>query len=166
MSGINAERGEGALADAMTGIFQVAYVTADIESGREAARRLLGAQNFINVDATFDVVDYDGKKLDDLRLKLSFAFDRRLEIIEPVYDSFNVFAVAPPEADEPMVFHHTAARVTDLKPALDECRERELSVVRLQTPESATGMPQLDVAFIDLRALANHSLELLSPRSS
>ena len=149
------------IAAAMRTTFQVAYVTRDIRGARRAATNTFGALQFDSREASFDLLALDGTKLDDMRLSLSFAFERRLEIIEPLDDPGDLFGAHGDRSRAPMVLHHTAAIVSDLRLVLDECRERHLTATRVRTPPDSSGRTRVDVAYIDLRDSLGHMLELI-----
>lgn len=154
MADVDTQSGAGALAAAIQASHQVAYVTRDSERGREAAEAVLGVGAFDVLDLALDVVDESGVKLAETRITASFALDRSFEIIEPVDDPYDLFGVSGSDGQAPLEFHHVGAIVGDLEPSLQAARERSLSVVRLQ-------VPGMEAAFIDLRPLGGHRLELL-----
>ena len=149
----------GPLGELFKSHFQVAYVTHDSEQAREAAARVLDVGPFEMMDLVLDVIDENESKVDEMQLKVSFALERAFEIVEPVHDPCDLWNGGRGGSEHLLSFHHVGTMVTDLGPALAAAQERALPVLRLRTP-------MLDVAFVDLRSLGCHRVELLCDRSA
>jgi hypothetical protein len=150
----------GPLGELFKSHFQVAYVTHDSEQAREAAARVLDVGPFEMMDLVLDVIDENESKVDEMQLKVSFALERAFEIVEPVHDPCDLWdSGRRRNSEQPLSFHHVGTVVTDLGPALVAAQERSLPVLRMR-------LPTLDVAFVDLRSLGCHRVELLCDRSA
>ena len=133
--------------------FQTAYVTGDSDAARAAVSDALNIHDFDLLDVHLNVIDDDDKKIGEIELKVTFALDRTVEIVEPVVDPFDTFTVDP--SGTVLQFHHLGSAVADLDESVGEARERGLPVLRVSVPGLA------EVAFIDLRQMGGHYLELL-----
>lgn len=157
MTEVQQESAVGALGKALKDVRQTAYVSP---TGELAAARLqrtleVGPYEVIGAaDAAFDVIDDSSEtKIDEVHLKIWFAMDRTLEIIEPVRDASKVFNIDGLKEGE-LRFHHVAALVPDLGPCLQGARENGLPVFRIRSAV-------VDVAFIDLAPTGGPWLEVL-----
>lgn len=141
------------LATAMKDNYQTAYVTGDIEAAREALTEMFGVQEYDSLEARLDVIDDDKAKIGEIGLKLSFALDRSIELIEPTDDPIGAFKVDP--SGPLLQFHHLGTIVDDVDQTVGEAQDRGLKVVRMAIP----GL--MEVAFVDLRSAGGHYLELV-----
>lgn len=143
------------LATAIKHNHQTAYVTKDIEAARAAFTEMFGVEEYDNFDAKLDVVDDNKEKIGEISLRLSFALDRTVELIQPLDDPFDAFTVDP--AGPILQFHHVGATVQDVDQAVSDAQAAGLEVTRMAIP----GL--MEVAFVHLGPAADHYIEYVPP---
>jgi hypothetical protein len=159
MTDVGPQPSLGALATALKGVRQTAYVASNGELAAEKLQEGLGVGPFLVLDETeavFDVIDSATEtKTDEVQLRLWFAMDRTVEIIEPFRAPSDVFDVSG-LAEGELRFHHVAGFAPDLGPCLDDARAKSLPVFRIRNAV-------VDAAFVDLRSVGGHWFEIVQP---
>lgn len=157
MTNAQAQREQVGIAAALKSHFQLAYVVADIDQASAKVQATLDLGEFEAEETSFDIIDDEENKVDELTVKAVFALGRAFELIQPISDPLELFRSHAGQEDAALRFHHVGAYVSDLAPAVAEAQDKELPVMRLRRP-------MLDIAFVDLTALSGHRLELLCPQ--
>jgi Glyoxalase/Bleomycin resistance protein/Dioxygenase superfamily len=151
-----------ALGDLFANIWQLGYVTTDLERAHEVLRDTFGIEHIVEVPTDgVQVQDADGNEMAwDTRISMSARGGLILEVIEPVGGAVGFYRDAlPADGSFGLVLHHLAVLVD---PG-DEAWERTQGLitaaglrsdVNIQIPDRAR------LAYVDTRAQLGHWLEL------
>lgn len=152
------------LGDRYGDLFQLSYITRDMDAAVEHCRTALGIENFHRSESTAEVLA--GGKVQNLVVKAAMANIGRhqIEIIEPVSGPTEVYTDAVDLSGHLLNFHHIAIAVRGGMAAW----EKLLSEVRDSGDEiaflfPAAPDPEAKVAFcyVDTRARIGHYTEYL-----
>ena len=141
----------------MTGFFQNAYVTRDLDKGIASLRERHGVGDFMLIDFDTEATTPLGKGPVKAKVALAWVGDLQLELIEPVSGFAQIYADALP-ADDSLVLHHIGMRVPDMD--------------KLRAEAAANGWPiafqgggdGFAFTYIDTRATLGHYLEYVAIR--
>lgn len=101
-------------------LFQVAYVTRDIDAAVKLLTRLYGVTDFNVGEYTLNLSHPPGKTV--LKGALTWVDDHEIEVIEPVEDPAEIFGPALPVAPAVLAFNHFCMRITGTEADWDAFR--------------------------------------------
>jgi hypothetical protein len=149
------------LGDLYANIWQVCYVTADLDRGLELLGERLGITNFTEVPTDSAIFMKDGERVEwKTRLAMGSAGGPIIEVIEPVSGEVEFYErVLPIHGGDGLAFHHLAVLV----PLGDEPwgSVRELLRRHKMDFEYTIEIPdRARLAYVDTTDLLGHYLEL------
>lgn len=97
----------------MTGFFQNAYVTRNLDKGIAALRDKHGVSDFMLIDFATDVTTPHGQGPVKAKVALAWVGHLQLELIEPVSGLGQIYSDALPD-DDSLKLHHIGMRVADM----------------------------------------------------
>jgi hypothetical protein len=150
-----------ALGDLFANVWQVCYVTPDLDRGRNELRERLGIENSTEVPTEGASFMKDGEKLQwDVRVAMGARGGLIVELIEPVAGEVEFYRRAlPADGDSVLGFHHLAMLV----PLGDEAWDalgRLLEEHGLGVEYTILIPDRARLAYVDTRALLGHWIEL------
>ena len=153
-----------ALGDLFANIWQVAYVTADLDRGMKELRELLGIENSTEIPtegATFLKGGEDGEPARwDVRVSMGARGGTIVELIEPIAGEVDFYRRFLPEGgDSVLGFHHLAVLV----PLGDEAWSSVgdlLAQNDLEVEYTVLIPDRARLAYVDTTARLGHYLEL------
>jgi Glyoxalase/Bleomycin resistance protein/Dioxygenase superfamily len=100
------------LGDLFANLWQVAYVTPDLERGMEELRNLLGVKNSIEVPMDGAIFMKRGEEVEwEIRVAMGARGGLIIELIEPVSGEVDVYRRALPKGGGALALHHLAMLV-------------------------------------------------------
>jgi hypothetical protein len=150
-----------ALGDLFANVWQVCYVTPDLDRGRSELRERFGIENSTEVPTEGASFMKDGEELEwDVRVAMGARGGLIVELIEPVAGEVEFYQRAlPADGDSVLGFHHLAMLV----PLGDEAWDalgRLLEEHRLGVEYTIVIPDRARLAYVDTRALLGHWIEL------
>jgi hypothetical protein len=149
-----------ALGDLYANVWQVCYVTPDLDRGMSDLRKLLGVENATEVPTEGATFLKDGEQLQwDVRVAMGARGGLIVELIEPVAGEVEFYREAMPEDDGALGFHHLAMLV----PLGDEAWSSVENLVgeNGMSLEYTILIPdRARLAYVDARAQLGHWIEL------
>jgi Glyoxalase/Bleomycin resistance protein/Dioxygenase superfamily len=149
-----------ALGDLFANVWQVCYVTPDLDRGMSDLRELLGVENSTEVPTEGASFLKDGEQLQwDVRVAMGARGGMIIELIEPVAGEVEFYREALPENGGALRFHHLAMLV----PLGDEAwgEVEELVGQNGMSFEYTILIPdRARLAYVDARARLGHWIEL------
>ena len=145
-------------------LFQMSYITRDIEAAMAHARETMGIEHFDTTDAEVEVLSFG--KLRPLKIRAAFANVGRhqFEIIQPVSGAIEVYTDEVDLSKHILNFHHIAIAV---RGGIAQWREL-LAEVRASGDDFAFLCPALEsdddkvcFAYVDTRKRIGHYTEYL-----
>jgi hypothetical protein len=145
-------------------LFQMSYITRDLDAAMAHAKEHMGIEHFDTTDAEVEVLSFG--KLRPLKLRAAFANIGRnqLEIIQPISGAIEVYTDEVDLSRHILNFHHIAIAV---RGGIDKWREL-LAEVRasgdefaLVAPTEPTDEDKLCFAYVDTRKRIGHYTEYL-----
>lgn len=92
-------------------LFQMSYITRDLDAAMEHARTALGIEDFHTSESEIDVLSYGRPAKLLVRAAMANIGDRQFEIIEPVSGPIHVYTDEVDLSGHILNFHHTAIAV-------------------------------------------------------
>lgn len=145
-------------------LYQLGYVTRDLERGMAAIHREIGPADFVLTETDMPV-RADGV-IADVRMRVALATvgSRQIEIIEPISGAVGIYTEGIDLSAADIVFHHVGLAV----PGLDgdwerleaELAERDLAF-KLVFPPEPMADPVARFAYVDTRHWCGHYTEYL-----
>jgi hypothetical protein len=149
-----------ALGDLYANVWQVCYVTADLDRGMEELRDLLGVENSTEVPTEGASFLKDGEQLQwDVRVAMGARGGLIVELIEPVAGEVEFYRQALPDDGGALGFHHLAMLV----PLGDEAWSSVEELVGRNGMSFAYTILIPDrarLAYVDARAQLGHWIEV------
>lgn len=141
----------------LRGVYQVGYVTHDIDQAIALMGNGLGLSDFSRFDLPLQLQTPDGEKTANVRVATAWAGATQIELIQPLSGHVDVYVAGLPEdpADPTPRFHHLAVR----RESLEEM-QREIAGLGLPIAFE-TGGAGINSAFIDTRSKLGHHLEFV-----
>lgn len=145
-------------------LFQMSYITRDLEAAMAHAREHMGVEHFDTTDAEVEVLSYG--KLRPLKIRAAFANIGRnqFEIIEPVSGAIEIYTDEVDLTKHILNFHHIAIAV---RGTIDDWRAL-LAEVRASGDEFAYLLPveasdddKFCFCYVDTRKRIGHYTEYL-----
>lgn len=145
-------------------LFQMSYITRDLDAAMTHAREQMGVQHFDTTDADVEVLSYG--KLRPLKIRAAFANIGRnqFEIIEPVSGAIEIYTDEVDLSKHILNFHHIAIAV---RGTIDDWRAL-LAEVRASGDEFAFLLPvepsdddKFCFCYVDTRKRLGHYTEYL-----
>lgn len=139
-------------------MYQVGYVTRDLDRAIEALGNDPDLSEFSRFDVDLQLSTPSGEKAASLRVGTAWSGSMQIELIQPISGHVGAYTEAlPADPDDPTPrFHHLAAR--------------RASIAELQRDTGALGLPimfetsgaDISSVLIDTRSRLGHYLELVS----
>jgi len=149
-----------ALGDLYANIWQVCYVTSDLDRGIEVMSARLGIENFTEVPTEGATFAKDGEpKQWDVRVAMGARGGPIVELIEPIAGEIDFYTRFIPEHDSHVGFHHLAVLVP-LGDEPWESVERLLGEQGMGFAYTITIPDRARLAYVDTTAELGHYLEL------
>lgn len=92
-------------------LFQMSYITRDLDAAIAHAKEHLGIDSFHTSDSEIEVLSYGEKKTLAVRAAMANIGSRQLEIIQPVSGATEIYTDAVDLSGHILNFHHTAIAV-------------------------------------------------------
>ena len=152
------------LGDRYGELFQMSYITRDLEAAMEHAKANLGIEEFHTTDAEVEVLSFG--KLQPLKIRAAMANIGRhqFEIIQPVSGAINVYTDEVDLSGHILNFHHVAIAV---RGGIDKWLEL-LAEVRASgdefaflSPAEPTPADKVCFCYVDTRKRLGHYTEYL-----
>ena len=152
------------IASRYAGLFQMSYITRDLDAAMAHAREHMGVEHFDTTDAEVEVLSFG--QLRPLKLRAAFANIGRnqFEIIEPVSGAIEIYTDEVDLTKHLLNFHHIAIAV---RGTIDDWRAL-LAEVRASGDQFAFLMPaepqdddQFCFCYVDTRLRIGHYTEYL-----
>lgn len=142
----------------LRGLYQVGYVTHDLERGIEAMSDNLGLSDFSHFDVELQLDTPDGTKSAHVRVGTAWAGNLQVELIQPVSGYIDVYAAGLPADNDDWTpcFHHVAVRRERDADMHEDVKRMALPVVFETAGNGIFSM------FIDARRRLGHYIELVS----
>ena len=142
-------------------VYQVGYVTHDIDRAIELMSDGLGLSNFSRFDLPLQLQTPDGEKIANVRVATAWVGATQIELIQPLSGHVDVYVAGLPDdpADPTPRFHHLAMRRESLADM-----QREIAALGMPLVFE-TGGAGINSAFVDTRAKLGHHLEFVSASS-
>ena len=149
-----------AIGDLYANIWQVCYVTRDLDKGMELLGERLGIENFTELPMGGAELTKDGEPTEwEARIAMGARGGPIIELIEPVSGEIEFYERMLPEGDDAVGFHHLAVLV----PLGDEAWESTRKVVEgqgLKYDYTIIIPDRARLAYVDTTATLGHWLEL------
>ena len=141
----------------LSGVFQVGYVTHDIERAIRHGGAVFGVQDFTTMEITLPLQTPAGERQMSLRVATAWAGALQFELIQPVSGYVEAYRQELPDDPEDFVprFHHLAVRRDDPDALAREIADLALPVV------FRTGGNGIASAFLDGRSRVGHHIEFV-----
>lgn len=141
----------------LLGMYQIGYVTRDIDRAVSLIGLGLTASDFSRFDLPLVLETSDGEKAAQVRVATAWAGATQVELIEPVSGFIETYVAGLPEDENDPTprFHHLAVR----RESVDDM-EREIAHLGLPLVFK-TGGAGIQSAFVDARANLGHHLEFV-----
>lgn len=145
-------------------LFQMSYITRDLDAAMAHCRAELGIGHFDTTDAEVEVLSYG--KLRPLKIRAAFGNMGRnqLELIEPVSGAIEIYTDEVDLSQHIINFHHVAIAVrggiAEWRELVDEVRASGDEFAYLFPPEP-TDDDKLAFAYVDTRKRLGHYTEYL-----
>jgi hypothetical protein len=141
----------------LRGVYQVGYVTHDIDRAIELMGEGLGLSDFSRFDLPLRLRTPNGEKTANVRVATAWVGATQIELIQPLSGHVDVYVAGLPEdaADPTPRFHHLAVRRGNLEDMQREIADLGLPIV------FETGGAGINSAFVDTRARLGHHLEFV-----
>lgn len=142
----------------LKGLYQVGYVTHDIERAIGLVGRDFGLSGFGHFEVELELQTPDGPKMAAMRVGTAWAGATQVELIQPISGFVDAYVAGLPEdpADPTPRFHHVAMR-------RESAGETARDVAAMGLPlVFSTGGNGLESVFVDARARLGHYLEFVS----
>ena len=136
----------------MTGFFQNAYVTRDLDKAIATLRAQHGVGEMMLIDFDTDVTTPLGHGPVKSKVALAWVGGVQIELIEPVSGLAQIYADALPD-DDSLRFHHVGIRVPDMDALRAEATANNWPVV------FQGGGDGFSFTYVDTRATFGHYLE-------
>lgn len=136
----------------LTGQFQNAYVTRDMERAIALLREQYGVEGINVFDASIDVTTPAGSGPAKMKTALVWIGNIQYELIEPIEGLVDIYRDALPD-NEVLKFHHICMRPHDLEQVRAEIKRRQIPIVY----EGETAASKF--FYVDTRATLGHYLE-------
>jgi hypothetical protein len=146
-------------------LFQMSYITRDLDAAMEHAKRELGVTEFHTTDAELDVLSYGEIKPLKLRAAIANIGRHQFEIIQPVSGAATSVYTDHVDLDSHILnFHHVAIAVRggieDWLTLIEEVKASGDEFAFLAPPEP-TGSDKVCFAYVDTRKRLGHFTEYL-----
>jgi Glyoxalase/Bleomycin resistance protein/Dioxygenase superfamily len=149
-----------ALGDLFANVWQVCYVTPDLDRGMAELRELLGVENSTEVPTEGASFTRDGEELQwDVRVAMGARGGLIVELIEPVAGEIEFYRQALPEDGGALGFHHLAMLVPLGDQAWGEV-ERLLGEHDMSFEYTILIPDRARLAYVDTRRELGHWIEL------
>lgn len=145
-------------------LFQMSYITRDLDAAMAHCRAELGIEHFDTTDAEVEVLSYG--ELRPLKIRAAFGNVGRnqLELIEPVSGAIEIYTDEVDLAKHIINFHHIAIAVrggiAEWRALVDEVRSSGDQFAYLFPPEPSDD-DKLCFAYVDTRKRLGHYTEYL-----
>lgn len=145
----------------LQGVYQIGYVTRDIDRAIELLGSGLGLSDFARFDLPLPLRTPDGNKVAQVRVAVAWVGTTQIELIQPVSGHVELYEAGLPENpnDATPRFHHVAVRREDL-----DAMTREITELG-QPLAFETGGAGIHTVFVDTRAKLGHHLEFVCASS-
>lgn len=145
-------------------LFQLSYITRDLDAAMEHARTELGVAEFHTTDADVEVLSYGELKPLKIRAAMANIGRHQFEIIQPISGAIHIYTDAVDLSAHILNFHHIAIAVRGTIDAwfaaLDEIRASGDAFAFLFPPEP-TRDEKLCFCYVDTRKRLGHFTEYL-----
>lgn len=145
-------------------LFQMSYITRDLDAAIAHARDALGMDNFHTSESEIEVLSYGERKKLAVRAAMANVGNRQFEIIQPVSGPTEIYTDEVDLSDHILNFHHTAIAV---RGGYDEW-QRLLAEVEASGDQFAFLFPAdqrpdqgLSFCYVDTRHRIGHYTEFL-----
>lgn len=142
----------------LKGLYQLGYVTHDLERGIASMASGMGLSEFSQFDVELPLETPEGKKTASVRVATAWAGPLQVEIIQPVSGYIDLYAAELPAdpSDATPRFHHVAVRHESTSEMKADAASMGLPMVFETEGAGITSM------FVDARERLGHYIELVS----
>ncbi len=145
-------------------LFQMSYITRDLDAAMEHAKKELGVTDFHVTDAEVEVLSYGELKPLKLRAAFTNIGRHQFEIIQPVSGATSVYTDHVDLGSHILNFHHVAIAVrggiADWLALIEEVKASGDEFAFLAPPEP-TAADKVCFAYVDTRKRCGHFTEYL-----
>jgi hypothetical protein len=145
---------------AFNDLFQIGYVTADIQTAMSDFRDHYGVAEFLCYDKAMEMTTPRGTNAVELRLAFAFIKDIQIELIQPLGGDVEIYTDVLNAAHSTVAFHHIAVRVQGDMGQWERCRAAIGTAERPLALEGAVG-DDVRFAYSDERERLGHYIEYL-----
>ncbi len=145
-------------------LFQMSYITRDLDAAIDHCRQHLGIETFSTTDAEVDVLSYGEVKPLKIRAAMANIGRNQFEIIEPVSGAISIYTDEVDLSGHILNYHHIAIAVlgpyANWQALLDEVRASGDEFAYLFPPEPGPD-DKLCFCYVDTRKRLGHYTEYL-----
>lgn len=145
-------------------LFQMSYITRDLDAAMAHCREALGVESFSTTEAEIEVLSYGARRPLKIRAAMANVGRHQIEIIEPVSGAIEIYTEAVDLSGHILNFHHTAIAVRgghdQWLGLLDEVRASGDAFAYLFPPEPGPE-DKLCFCYVDTRERLGHYTEYL-----
>jgi hypothetical protein len=145
-------------------LFQMSYITRDLDAAVAHARDALGIDSFHTSESEIEVLSYGQLRKLAVRAAMANIGTRQLEIIQPVSGAIEIYTDAVDLSGHILKFHHTAIAVRgdyeEWRKLLAEVAESGDELAYLFPAEQHAGQG-LSFCYVDTRHRIGHFTEFL-----